>query len=135
MLIYYGNVKAYVSVELFDGHLKGAVYVGNDAPSYVYSYVKGKAVHQLVFTIYTALTAVNDGRPHRVQVVSAGQRLSLAVDDNTANSVSNAGRRTRFEVADKQLLYIGGMDDERRHTAIDEFHVRDATSFKGEPVD
>lgn len=66
-----------------------------------------------------------------MQVISAGQRLSLAVDDNVANSVSNAGRRSRFDVADKQLLYIGGLDDERRQTAVDEFHVRDATSFKG----
>jgi hypothetical protein len=50
MLMYYGNTKAYVSVELFDGHLKGAVYVGNDAPSYVYSYVKGKAFTRLMFS-------------------------------------------------------------------------------------
>lgn len=54
MLMYYGNTKAYVSVELFDGHLKGAVFVGNDAPSYVYSYVKGRGVHSFyVQHIYT----------------------------------------------------------------------------------
>ena len=44
VVAYYGDEKSFMSIELYDGYVKATYYIGNDAPSLVYSYVKGTSV-------------------------------------------------------------------------------------------
>ncbi|VDK58718.1 unnamed protein product [Cylicostephanus goldi] len=114
LIAYYGD-DSFISVELYDGRIKIAFYIGNYPTSHMYSYV-----------------TVNDGLAHRIEIIVQGKKCSLTIDDQPMQSVENDGRLEKFSIHTKQYLYIGGLPATRATAVKSLFHVKETHSFKGD---
>ncbi|KAJ1351153.1 LRRNT [Parelaphostrongylus tenuis] len=113
VIAYYGD-RSFLSVELYDGRVKIAFYIGNHPASHMYSFA-----------------TVSDGLPHKIEILIQGKKCSLTIDNNTAQSVENDGPLEKFVTDTKQNLYIGGLSSHQETRIKAEFHVRHTHSFKG----
>ncbi|KAI1731909.1 EGF-like domain-containing protein [Ditylenchus destructor] len=113
VIAYYGD-REFVALELFDGRIKAAFYVGNYPSSHMYSY-----------------NIVNDGLPHKLSVLIRGKQLSLIVDDGKAQNVINSGKISTFEVKSRQRLYLGGLPKDVAQKALTGFHLKQGHSLQG----
>ncbi|WKY15918.1 hypothetical protein Q1695_000972 [Nippostrongylus brasiliensis] len=113
LIAYYGDDN-FISAELYDGRIKIAFYIGNYPASHMYSYVM-----------------VNDGLPHRIEILVKGKKCLLSVDKQIMQSVENDGILETFDMKSKQYLYIGGLPVDRSKRVMEQFHVKDSVSLKG----
>ncbi|KAK6033690.1 EGF-like domain protein, partial [Ostertagia ostertagi] len=113
MIAYYGD-KSFLSAELYDGRIKIAFYIGNYPTSHMYSFV-----------------TVNDGLPHRIEILVQGKKCSLSVDSLAVQSIENDGKLELFALETKQYLYIGGLPPDRAARVKESFHVKESNSFTG----
>ncbi|KIH66042.1 laminin G domain protein [Ancylostoma duodenale] len=113
LIAYYGD-DSFISVELYDGRIKIAFYIGNYPASHMYSYV-----------------TVNDGLAHRIEILVKGKKCSLSIDNQTLQSIENDGKLEKFSIDTKQYLYIGGLPADRAARVKSMFHVKESHSFKG----
>ncbi|KAK6765982.1 hypothetical protein RB195_025724 [Necator americanus] len=113
LIAYYGDDN-FISVELYDGRIKIAFYIGNYPASHMYSYV-----------------TVNDGMAHRIEILVKGKKCSLSIDNQTLQSVENDGKLEKFSLDTKQYLYIGGLPVDKATRVKSLFHVKETHSFKG----
>ncbi|RCN53795.1 EGF-like domain protein [Ancylostoma caninum] len=113
LIAYYGD-DSFISVELYDGRIKIAFYIGNYPASHMYSYV-----------------TVNDGLAHRIEILVQGKKCSLSIDNQTLQSIENDGKLENFSIDTKQYLYIGGLPADRAARVKSMFHVKESHSFKG----
>ncbi|KAE9412961.1 hypothetical protein Angca_004648, partial [Angiostrongylus cantonensis] len=113
VIAYYGD-RSFLSAELYDGRVKVVFYIGNHPASHMYSFA-----------------TVNDGFPHKIEIIVQGKNCSLSIDNNTAQSVENGGQIEKFEIYTKQNLYIGGLPPHQAARVKAQFHVRHTHSLKG----
>ncbi|VDM52071.1 unnamed protein product [Angiostrongylus costaricensis] len=113
VIAYYGD-HSFLSAELYDGRVKVVFYIGNHPASHMYSF-----------------PTVNDGLPHKIEIIVQGKNCSLSIDNNTAQSVENGGKIEKFEINTKQNLYIGGLPPHQATRVKAQFHVRHTHSLKG----
>lgn len=73
---------------------------------------------------------ISDGNEHRVELLAQKQNFTLRVDGGVARSVVNDGEHTSLQTGD-QPLYLGGVPVELGRHALDLWHLRNSTSFRG----
>uniref|UniRef100_A0A1I7YNA8 Slit homolog 2 protein-like n=1 Tax=Steinernema glaseri TaxID=37863 RepID=A0A1I7YNA8_9BILA len=113
IIVYYGD-KSYLSAELYDGRIKIGFYVGNNPASFMYSYA-----------------LVNDGVPHKVELIVKGRQVSMSLDGSNAQTIVNYGKIQSFELGSKQNIYFGGIPERYVANAMSNFHVRQKASLQG----
>ncbi|VDP44918.1 unnamed protein product [Heligmosomoides polygyrus] len=113
LLVYYGN-KSFISAELYDGRIKIAFYIGNYPTSHMYSFA-----------------TVNDGMPHRIEILVDGRKCSLSIDNHTVQSIENDGKLEMFSLDAKEYLYFGGLPPDLASQVKELFHVKEPRSFRG----
>uniref|UniRef100_A0A1I7WLI7 EGF-like domain-containing protein n=1 Tax=Heterorhabditis bacteriophora TaxID=37862 RepID=A0A1I7WLI7_HETBA len=113
LVAYFGD-EHFLSAELYDGRVKIAFYIGNYPASHMYSYV-----------------IVDDGMPHRIEIIVQGKKCSLTIDNQTTQSVENDGKEEQFLLSSKQYLYLGGLPKDRAARVKTGFHVKEPHSLKG----
>ncbi|CAG0890581.1 unnamed protein product [Darwinula stevensoni] len=111
VLIYTGQTQ-HLAVELFLGRLRVSYNVGNHPVSIMYSFEE-----------------VCDGKPHRVEFISAQRNLSMVVDGGKMQTIVNAGPKESLEVSTP--LFIGGIPPETANRAVRHHHLRNSTSLRG----
>ncbi|CAD5219599.1 unnamed protein product [Bursaphelenchus xylophilus] len=114
VIAYYGDGKAHLALELFDGRVKVSFYVGNYPASHLYSYA-----------------IINDGAPHRMKVSVSGNKVGLTIDNLSTQTVVNFGKIEMFELSTKQFLFLGGLPETVGKRAVNGFHIKTAESMKG----
>lgn len=85
----------------------------------------------MLFECPDLFVAVDDGLPHRIEIVIKGKALNLTVDKSEPQSVVNTGPKETFELSTKSFLYIGGVSSEVASKATASFHLKQSHSFKG----
>ncbi|CAD5214217.1 unnamed protein product [Bursaphelenchus okinawaensis] len=114
VIAYYGDSKAHLALELFEGRVKVSFYVGNYPASHMYSYA-----------------TINDGVHHQMNVSIEGNKFSLTIDQLATQSLVNFGKIQNFQLSSKQFLYIGGLPEAVGKKAVNGFHIKTAESVKG----
>ncbi|CAF5167089.1 unnamed protein product, partial [Rotaria magnacalcarata] len=64
-------------------------------------------------------------------LISIGQNFSLIVDRSYTRFINNRGIRTYMNTSEMDGLYISGLPKELTARAVQLWHIREATSFKG----
>lgn len=64
-------------------------------------------------------------------MISIGQNFSLIVDRSYTRFINNRGSLVYMNTSDIDALYIGGLPKELISRALQLWHIREATSFKG----
>uniref|UniRef100_A0A183ISW5 EGF-like domain-containing protein n=1 Tax=Soboliphyme baturini TaxID=241478 RepID=A0A183ISW5_9BILA len=91
VVLYYGD-DAHLAVELFERRVKISYYVGNYPASIMYSF-----------------TEVNDGSPHKIQLLSTGKNLTMTIDHWKPSTILNNGMIDYMDVPMDTPLYVGGL--------------------------
>ncbi|VDK46803.1 unnamed protein product [Anisakis simplex] len=113
IIAYYGD-DSHISIELYDGRVKIAFYVGNYPTSHMYSYV-----------------TVHDGLPHHLKIFIDGKTVIMKIDSAQPQKVVNSGPRDSLELKTKTNFYLGGLPPKIAAKALDAFHVKNVNSFQG----
>ena len=105
----------HLAVELFRGRIRVSYDVGNYPVSTMFSY-----------------ELVSDDRPHRVEILAVGKNFTLRVDGGQARSIINEGQRDFLET--HSPMYIAGVPADVGEKALNQWHIRNVTSFRGEEI-
>ena len=111
VLLYHGH-SDHLAVELFHGRVRVSLHVGNPPASTMFSY-----------------SLLNDDRPHAVELLLAGKKLTLRVDGGLARSLVNQGAREELSVGSP--TYLGGVPARVGEAALAQWHLRNSTSLRG----
>lgn len=74
---------------------------------------------------------VNDGMPHRIEILVDGRKCSLSIDNHTVQSIENDGKLEMFSLDAKEYLYFGGLPPDLASQVKELFHVKEPRSFRG----
>ncbi|CAF4205393.1 unnamed protein product [Rotaria socialis] len=113
VLVYFGHM-GHIAAELFMGRIRVSYDIGNSPGSVLFSY-----------------DTVNNGKIHELQLISIGQNFSLIVDRSYTRFINNRGISTYMNTSEIDGLYISGLPKELTTRAVQLWHIREATSFKG----
>ncbi|XP_076063489.1 protein slit-like [Oratosquilla oratoria] len=111
-LVYHGQERCHIAVEVFKGRLRISYDVGNHPASTMFSY-----------------ELVSDGEEHMVELFSERQNFTLRVDGGMARSILNAGEKKFLEITTP--VFLGGAPPDVAAYAHSQWHLRNATSFRG----
>lgn len=75
--------------------------------------------------------SVNDGQPHRLELLIRDNRLTLLVDDRPSQQVANSGKVDVFTTRDRPGLYLGGIPRAVSVKALAGFHLKETRSLRG----
>ena len=75
--------------------------------------------------------SVNDGLPHRISIRTSERKCYLQIDNNDVQVVENSGKSDELSTKGKEMLFIGGLPEEKAENAKNRFHVKSTESFKG----
>lgn len=86
--------------------------------------------YMLIVVLLGSYELVSDEKEHTVELLSERQNFTLRVDSGGARSMVNAGELEYLEV--ETPVFLGGVPpDVGRHAQM-HWHLRNASSFKGE---
>jgi len=111
-ILLYQGLEQHVAVEVFLGRIRVSFDIGNYPGSTMFSYKQ-----------------INDGDFHTVELLMMGKNLTMRIDDGIATTIINEGEREYMDSS--QPLYIGGLPDEVKDSALKKWHIRKTTSVIG----
>ncbi|ODN05623.1 Protein slit [Orchesella cincta] len=111
VLLYNGEGQ-HIAVELFLGRVRISYDVGNYPASTMYSY-----------------EMIADGEEHAIELLAINKNFTMRVDRGKARSIINDGDRDLLKLTTP--LYIGGLPPTVASTALNQWHLRNSTSFHG----
>ncbi|GMT07509.1 hypothetical protein PENTCL1PPCAC_29683 [Pristionchus entomophagus] len=114
VLAYIGDDASHLSVELFDGRIKISFHIGNPPASHLYSYA-----------------IVSDGVPHNISISVMAEKLTLVIDNGSAQHIENSGESKQFQSTAKLPLFLGGVPTEIVERAMTNHHLRSNKTITG----
>lgn len=112
VLLYFGEAQ-HLAVELFKGHIRISLNVGNYPVSTMFSYEK-----------------VSDGLFHEITFELVKKNFTMRVDGGSSRTIINEGVKEYLEISENSL-YIGGIPEDVAHEAVRNWHIWNPTSLEG----
>ena len=115
-LVLYTGVEEHLAIELYKGRVAVSFYVGKEHIPTLFSYI-------------FSFTKVDDDKRHKLELLVHQHNFTMRVDGGYPRTVINQGSNQYLDVEGD--LYLGGLPGELSQKAMDKFHIRDGSSFKG----
>ena len=115
-LVLYTGVEEHLAIELYKGRVAVSFYVGKEHIPTLFSYI-------------FSFTKVDDDKRHKLELLVHQHNFTMRVDGGFPRTVINQGSNQYLDVDGD--LYLGGLPRDMATRAMDKFHIRDGTSFKG----
>ena len=112
VLLYHGNVN-HIAVELFRGRIRISYDVGNFPAATMFNQRK-----------------LNNGEFHTLRLLLHKRNVSMSIDAGPWQTKTNAGENEYLDL--DTPLYIGGLPVREQNFAVNQWHLRNKTSFKGQ---
>lgn len=115
-LVFYTGVEEHLAIELYKGRVAVSFYVGKEHIPTLFSYI-------------FSFTKVDDDKHHKLELLVHQHNFTMRVDGGFPRTVINQGSNQYLDVDGD--LYLGGLPHDISQRAMDKFHIRDGSSFKG----
>ena len=114
ILLYHGqHAEAdHLAIELFRGHVRVSYDAGNFPAATMFGDQN-----------------LNDGVFHKIQVIVCNKNVSLKINDEETQHAVNEGESEYLGV--DSAMYIGGLPSKENEAAVQQWHLRNGSSFSG----
>lgn len=83
----------------------------------------------LLVIFFKSYEMIADGEEHTIELLAIKKNFTMRVDRGKARSIINDGDRDMLKLTTP--LYVGGLPPSVASTALNQWHLRNSTSFHG----